>query len=203
MKQPSAPNYSEAPNIYPTLPTEDGQNYRLQKISEIEKTLINERDIRKSLNKKYKRGINITDGVDTTLISASVILASVSVAFPIIFPLEIIAAACGGLGVCIKIIRRKLMSKSKKHFNIQTIAETKLNSISDIISKSLEDGTISPEEFKTVLVEMEKYYKLKKETKGNHTQKIHSEITDEIKKKLIEQGRIEAMETIEKTLKTV
>ena len=31
MKQPTAP-------IYPDLPTEDGQNYRLQKISEIEKT---------------------------------------------------------------------------------------------------------------------------------------------------------------------
>ena len=31
MKQPTAPP------IYPELPTEDGQNYRLQKISEIEK----------------------------------------------------------------------------------------------------------------------------------------------------------------------
>ena len=36
MKQPTAP-------IYPELPTEDGQNYRLQKISEIEKQLIKER----------------------------------------------------------------------------------------------------------------------------------------------------------------
>ena len=67
MKQPTAPN------LYPELPIEDGQNYRLQKISEIERTLINERDMRKSLYKKYKRGINITDGVDTGLISASVI----------------------------------------------------------------------------------------------------------------------------------
>ena len=31
MKQPTAP-------IYPELPSEDGQNYRLQKISEIKKT---------------------------------------------------------------------------------------------------------------------------------------------------------------------
>ena len=36
MKPPSAP-------LYPELPMEDGQNYRLQKISEIEKTLITER----------------------------------------------------------------------------------------------------------------------------------------------------------------
>ena len=59
MKQPTAPD------LYPELPIEDGQNYRLQKITEIEKTLINERDKRKSLYKKYKRGVNITDGVDT------------------------------------------------------------------------------------------------------------------------------------------
>ena len=32
-----------APPIYPELPTEDGQNYRLKKISEIEKT-INKRE---------------------------------------------------------------------------------------------------------------------------------------------------------------
>ena len=50
MKQPTAP-------LYPELLVEDERNYRLQKISEIEKTLINERDVRKSLYKKYKRGI--------------------------------------------------------------------------------------------------------------------------------------------------
>ena len=38
MKQPTAP-------LYPELPTEDGQNYRLQKISEIEKQLITEREM--------------------------------------------------------------------------------------------------------------------------------------------------------------
>ena len=85
MKQPTAP-------LYPELPTEDGQNYRLQKISEIEKQLITERDARKALYKKYKRGINITDGVDvdTALISASVIMAGVGLAVPVILPLEIV-----------------------------------------------------------------------------------------------------------------
>ena len=42
MKQPTAP-------LYPELPTADGQNYRLQKISEIEKQFITERDARKAL----------------------------------------------------------------------------------------------------------------------------------------------------------
>ena len=191
MKQPTAPN------LYPELPIEDGQNYRLQKISEIERTLINERDMRKSLYKKYKRGINITDGVDTGLISASVILASVGITVPIMLPLEIAAVVCGGLGMCVKLIRRKLMTKTQKHCNVQTIAESKLNSIKDIVSKALQDGEISEGEFKMVLNEMEKYSELKQEIKT--TKNI--EITDEEKKKLIEQGRMEAMNTIQKSLK--
>ena len=191
MKQPTAPN------LYPELPIEDGQNYRLQKISEIERTLINERDMRKSLYKKYKRSINITDGVDTGLISASVILASVGITVPIMLPLEIAAVVCGGLGMCVKLIRRKLMTKIQKHCNVQTIAESKLNSIKDIVSKALQDGEISEGEFKMVLNEMEKYSELKQEIKT--TKNI--EITDEEKKKLIEQGRMEAMNTIQKSLK--
>ena len=172
MKQPTAPN------LYPELPIEDGQNYRLQKISEIERTLINERDMRKSLYKKYKRGINITDGVDTGLISASVILASVGITVPIMLPLEIAAVVCGGLGMCVKLIRRKLMTKTQKHCNVQTIAESKLNSIKDIVFKALQDGEISEGEFKMVLNEMEKYSELKQEIKT--TKNI--EISDEEKK---------------------
>ena len=68
MKQPTAP-------LYPELSTEDRQTYRLQKISEIEKQLITERAARKALYKKYKRGIDTTDGADTVFISASVIMA--------------------------------------------------------------------------------------------------------------------------------
>ena len=48
MKQPTAP-------LYPELPTEDGQNYRLQKTSEIENQLKAERNARKALYKKYKK----------------------------------------------------------------------------------------------------------------------------------------------------
>ena len=191
MKQPTAPN------LYPELPIEDGQNYRLQKISEIERTLINERDMRKSLYKKYKRSINITDGVDTGLISASVILAGVGLTVPLMLPLEIIVIVCGCMGVCVKLVRRKLMSKTQKHYEIKTLGESKLNSIKDLISKALQDGQISESEFKMVLNEMEKYSELKQEIKT--TKNI--EITDEEKKKIIEQGRMEAMNTIQKSLK--
>ena len=103
-----------------------------KRFPKIEKQLIKERDARKALYKKYKRGINITDGVDTTLISAGVIMAGLGLTVPLMLPLEIIAIVCG----C-------------------------MNSIKDLISKALQDGQISESEFKMVLCELEKYNDLK------------------------------------------
>ncbi|CAG2234447.1 unnamed protein product [Mytilus edulis] len=176
MKQPTAPD------LYPELPIEDGQNYRLQKITEIEKTLINERDKRKSLYKKYKRGVNVTDGVDTSLISTSVVLAGIGIAFPILLPIQIAAVVCGSLGGLVKLIRRKLTTKSKKHYEIKTMAECKLNSIKDLISKSLTDGQISADEFKLILDELEKFNEMKKKKKV-----ILKSLPDDERKKLIEE----------------
>jgi Glu-tRNA(Gln) amidotransferase subunit E-like FAD-binding protein len=181
MKQPSAPL------LYPNLSLkeideypEDGQNYRLQKISEIEKTLLRESEIRKSLYKKYKRGINFTDSIDTTLISTSVILATVGIAIPVLLPVQITAAICGSVGVCIKLIRRRLTTKANKHYKIKTIADSKLNSIKDLISKSLTDGQINESEFKLILDELEKYNILKENILlKNKTKPLND---DEIKK---------------------
>ena len=157
MPKPTAP-------LYPELPTEDGQNYRLQKISEIEKQLITERDARKALYKKYKRGINTTDGVDTVFISASITMAGVGLAVPALLPIEIIAIVCGCMGVCSKLVRRKCILKAKKHYEIKTLGESKLNSIKNLISTALNDGQISEQEFKMVLDELDKYNDLKDKT---------------------------------------
>lgn len=183
MKQPTAPD------LYPELPIEDGQNYRLQKITEIEKTLINERDKRKSLYKKYKRGVNVTDGVDTSLISTSVVLAGIGIAFPILLPIQIAAVVCGSLGGLVKLIRRKLTTKSKKHYEIKTMAECKLNSIKDLISKSLTDGQISADEFKLILDELEKFneMKLNKKRESFKNSKSSESLPDDERKKLIEE----------------
>ena len=136
MPKPTAP-------LYPELPTEDGQNYRLQKFSEIEKQLITERDARKALYRKYKRGINTTDAIDTVFISASIIMAGVGLAVPALLPIEIVAIVCGCMGVYIKLVRHKCMSKAQKHYEIKTLGESKLNSIKNLISKALNEGQIS------------------------------------------------------------
>ena len=198
------PKHPTAPPMYPELP-EDAQNYRLQKISELEQRLIRERDVRMSLYKKYKRGINLIDGIDTTLIAASVGmggaglgLLSTIIAAPIVVPLEITAIVCGLVGVSLKFVNRRLQFKAKKHNEIKILAESKLNSMKDLISRALHDGQISEEEFKLILDDFEKYSKMKQEIRDKK-----AEITDKQKKDLIQQGKAEAMDTLQKNIKSM
>ncbi len=190
MKQPTAPS------LYPELPVEDGQNYRLQKISEIEQTLIKERDNRQSLFKKYKKTINVTDGVDMTLISGSVIMGGIGIAVPFMLPLEIAAIVCGVAGVCVKFVRRRLHLKAQKHYEIKTLAESKLNSVKDLISKALNDGQISQQEFKIILDELDRYNSLKDKTRSKQ-----SGMSEVERKTLIEEGKAQALSAIQKKIK--
>ena len=57
--------------LYPPLET-TGDNHRLQHVAEVRSRLEKERDFRASLYKKYRRGANVADGLDTALTAASV-----------------------------------------------------------------------------------------------------------------------------------
>ena len=76
-------------------------------------------------------------------------------------PLETVALSCGVLGICVKFFRRKLYEKAKKHDGIRMIAESKLNSVKDLISRAITHGQTSQEEFKLIFAEIEKYKNLK------------------------------------------
>ena len=168
MKQPTAPP-SGIP-LYPELPiTDDGtagvstsatsggnvnvasqqqdQYFRLQEISRLRKHLEDEKDKRSQLYKKYRRGINVVDAVDAALISASmgmgiggVGLLTTVIAAPVVLGLEIAALGCGLLGVAGKFIGRRLSVKAKKHDEVRVLAESKLNTIADHVSRALTDG---------------------------------------------------------------
>ena len=47
------------------------KTHRLQHISRLQRQLEEERDLRAALYKKYHRGVNVLDGIDTTLITVS------------------------------------------------------------------------------------------------------------------------------------
>ena len=149
--------------------------------------------MRKGLYKKYNRAINFTDSIDTTLISASVIMAGIGLAVPAMLPLEIAAIVCGCMGAYVKLVRRKLMSKAQKHYEIKTIAESKLNSVKNLISKALNDGQISTEEFQLVLCELDRYNDLKDKTRTKQ-----SGLSEQEKKKLIEEGKAQALALFKK-----
>ena len=68
-----------------------------------------------------------------------------------------------------------------------------MNSVTKIISKALNDGRISEEEFKIVFDELDRYNNLKDKT---HTKQ--SGLSEQEKKKLIEEGKSQALAIVKK-----
>ena len=213
MKQvtPTAPSgalYPELPddgNVAGGIPQRPDQYFRLQEISRLRKHLEDEKDRHSQLFKKYRRGINAVDAVDTALLSASVGmgiggvgLLSTIIAAPVVLGLEVAALGCGLLGVAGKFVSRRLSVKAKKHDEIMILAGSKLNSISAHISRALTDGQISDEEFRIVVDEVHKYTQMKAEIR-DRAKKAHAAVTlDE--EALIQRGRDEARASFMKKL---
>ena len=193
-------------SLYPELPTappiqDGGKAYRLHKISEIQKTLEDERTKRETLSKKYHRGAKIVNNVDTVLVATSMGLGiagagllSTVVAAPVVLALEGVALGTGLLSIIGKQVNKNFGSKAEKHEKIKVLAEAKLNTISDHISKALMDNEISDEEFKLILDELAKFREMKDELRSKSNKNIDSEM----KKSLIQQGRQEAHESFRK-----
>ena len=140
----------------------------MQEICQLQKRLEGEIDNRAALYKKYRRAVNAIDGADMALAimgagAAGIVLLSMVLAAPIVVALEVAALGCGLLGVGCKFLSRKLASKAKKNDEIRVLAESKLNTIVDIVSRSLQDNDISDAEFRLVLDEVAKYSDMKKE----------------------------------------
>ena len=88
-------------------------------------------------------------GLLSTIIAASVVVA-----------LEADVLACGLACIARKYAFWWLLAKAKKH-GIHILALPQLNSISAVISNTIHDGHITPEEFKLVLDKIEKYGQMK------------------------------------------
>lgn len=200
--------YPELPVSEPTAPPEEinqsGHDYRIAKINEIQSSLEKERDKRRDLSKKYGRGVKWVNNVDTILVVTSmglgvagVGLLSTVVLAPIVAAMEGVAIGAGLLSIVGKYANKKLSIKAQKHERIKILAEAKLNTISDQISKALNDGHISVEEFSLIMSELHKF----QEMKNNIKIKARKSIDEETKNTLIEQGRREARESFNQYLK--
>ena len=183
---PSAPPQDDdTQRLYPELVTHPSGQYRLQKISEIQRDLEKARDLRHALYKKHKRGVNASDAIDAglTFVGVGFCVSDVGllvmiVAAPVVLSLEIAAVTCGFVGVISKFTSCRLSIKCKKHDEIRVLAEAKLNSISSLVSKALQNNTISKEEFKLILGEKEKFTQMKDQIRVR-AKKAHMMAIDE------------------------
>lgn len=197
--------------IYPSLMEEPsapgidaihaGSSFRLEKIDKIQKELDTEREMRMQLSKKYHRAIKGVQAADEMMIVTSMGLGvagigvlSTIIAAPIAIAMEVAALGIGLLSVVGTEVSKRLILKAEKHDRIKTMAETKLNTISDHVSRALRDGVISDEEYTDILDELQKFKVMKEETRS----KIKVGIDEATKQSFIEQGKQETMTSFQR-----
>jgi hypothetical protein len=205
------PLNASAPNAYDNLP--EGQNtkrpeggvetahtFTLHKINEILKILKAERYKRSSLAKKYQRGINVLtrlsygcEAAKIGLGTAGVALLTTVIATPVVIAMEAVALGTGATSVMFNLVCDKVLSiKARKQIRIMMLAESKINTISDHISKALKDKHVS-DEFSLILSELTKFSQMKDEIRTK------TKIDDETKQSLIKQGKEQAVEPFLRT----
>ena len=141
--------------------------------------------------------MTVSDTSIITAITALEISSIVTLTIVVGIPVSITLASAGlilGLSSAIAHKSQKIFdSKAKKHDKIKTLAESKLDSISSLISKAIEDGKISHEEYHIILKEVEHYRTLKEQIRSK-SKRIVDTITAEQREALLMQGRKEGKE---------
>ena len=170
----SEENYTERvyPRITPSAPIENKEvsDYRLKHIKDVKQELERTSDIRKSLRKRYSNLNSSLDYSNYALNSVSCISGVSSVSLlstvalvPVSVVLGAVSAGCGVASVIVTKLNKKFKHKQDKHRDIYNLCENKLNTINSILSKALNDGFISNEEFDLILKE-EKHFREMKES---------------------------------------
>ena len=161
MKKPTAPQ------LYPDLPqgSEDsGVEFRLKNIEEIRKFLDNEVSEREKLRRKYKAAWNVLYGA--AQVSGLIAVGSgtgavgtlaTGVGAIVSIPLGGIAIAGGLVSAACVALGKATMKKLEKHESVKRTAESSLNTVNDLVSKALEDGRVSNEDFHHIRRELENY----------------------------------------------
>ena len=123
--------------------------------------------------------------VDTGLITSTVITGGISVAafasgvgLPVGIALSGTSLVLSLATVITRKSTRTFTVEQEKQDSIKLLAQSKLDSIANIISQAMQDGDISHTEFHKVLQEQENYRKLKAEIRNQTKAKV-KQITKE------------------------
>ena len=186
--QPSAPplDLSNLTNV---------QTFRLEEIRKVRTQI--ESDIQKysRCRRRYSgaysginyvsTGLNVINAVEA---AASVGLLVTGIGIPISIGLGVAAGLSSVMSVLLGVINTKVSKKLEKHDLISSLAIAKLTSMNLIISKALEDTQITDQEFVIIQRDFEEYKKLKHDIQSKSRSAPVN--VEEIKKKLLEEGRL-------------
>ena len=142
-----------------------------------------------------KRFNTITSIIETGLIISTVITGGISIAAfasGVGLPVGIALSGTSLLLSLVTAITQKYFKtftvNQEKHSVIKLLAQSKLDSIANIISQAMQDGDISSIEFHKELQDVEKYRKLKADIR-NQTKAKLKQVTKEQREEFFEQGR--------------
>ena len=173
-------------SLYPSLPEDLAapgapahQQFRLQKICELENFLRSEIESRRCLSKKYRRAVNALDATCAALHMTCITTGAVGagllasgIGFVPGLALEAATGVAGLLEIVDVAVSRRCSAKVAKHEAVRVLACSKLNTIHSHISKALEDCEVSDEEYKLILDEIEKYRSMKEQIRRKNTPAI-------------------------------
>ena len=162
----------------------DKQSFRLNKIAEIDRQFADEALHYHHVAKKYKRAQTVAHGSAISLGSFCAMLSSAGLAtsltgigIPIGASLAGVASLCGISSASLTAASKKLEAKVLKHENIFALATAKRDTVSELVSKSLVDNSVSDAdsvsdaEFKIILRELQKYFVPKESVRSDFAPK--------------------------------
>ena len=187
--------------IYPQLPNEyTGENFRLKQCADWLSLL--EKDLQdcEKVYKKYKRSrsalLNLSTGSGTlsvALCGGGLGTGLTGVGLPVSVALGVVGGACALTSIATASLAKAVSGKVSKHEKTVSVCQAKINTIKDVVSKSLTDNKISHEEFVLIKSEYEKYYEMKRSIREKNrtptlpqvdVKKMEEDIRAEMLKKL-------------------
>ena len=160
-------NSHKTNNMYPNLiaiPSNDQQQFRLNKINEIKDYFVAEFKERELMSKRLSKYIVSFDYFDKSWITLSVTTGSISIASsatvigaPVGIAIASFSLAFSISTGIVKKLLKTMRNKNKKHNKVVMLARSKLNSIKRKISEVLINNEISHEDFMTINIEEKTY----------------------------------------------
>ena len=202
---PIYPNLDEVQHVQLEDSTKDeGETFRLKRISDICEFLEKELETRGRYRRRYKSAYNtaiyLYAGAGLTSVSSSIVAvatAATGVGIIASVPFGFTAVAAGVFSVVSAAVSKILLKKVEKHQQIKLIAAAKLSSVNGLVSRALQDGHISNEEFQIILQEMESYRDHKSQIKNRtigEVRELSVEKENEIREESFKKGILKGQE---------